>query len=120
MAVQKRVFGPSMTDRTWDKSWLSYTNMEQTLMRYGVERGAIVLVNNAPGYYAASRRPALSIPDGNVETTLAVARRYGAEYLLLEQNHPQGLTSLYEQPKDQDGLHYWFTYEGIQVFRIKR
>ena len=120
LVVQKKVYGSSLTDRIWDDSWLSYVGVEQTLRLHGVDSSAIVLVNNAPGYYVASQRPALSIPNGGPETTLEVARRYGVEYLLLEQNHPEGLTGLYEQPEDQPGLRHWFSYEGIQVFHIER
>ena len=77
------------------------------------------MVNNAPGYYAANRRPALSIPNGSVETTLEVAHRYGAAYVLLEYNHPDGLGELYKNPADQIGMKYLITYEGTHLFAVR-
>ena len=77
------------------------------------------MVNNAPGYYAANRRPALSIPNGDVETTLEVAHRYQAAYILLDHNHPEGLAKLYENPADQIGLEHLITFEGTHIFAVK-
>jgi len=77
------------------------------------------MVNNSPGYYAVNRRPALTIPDGGVETSLAVGERYEADYLILESNHPASLNSLYDHPMDLPGLHYLFTTDATRVFALK-
>jgi hypothetical protein len=81
--------------------------------------GDIVAVNNPAGYYAASSRPAIVIPDGAVDTLLAAARRFGARYVLLESNHPAGLEELYERPADQPGLRFLKTVEGTHIFVVQ-
>lgn len=118
LVAQKRVIGSAYQDPVWDNGWQSYVNLEQELTKGGITPDAIVMVNNAPGYYAANLREAISIPDGSVDTTLAVARRYGASILLLEQNHPSGLDDLYKHPANLPGMSYLYTYEGVHIFQI--
>jgi hypothetical protein len=119
LTVQKRVIGPSPAHPTWGSGWEAYTELEGVLRETGIGVDAIVMVNNAPGYYAANRRPAISIPNGGAEVSLEVAERYGAAVLILESNHPRGLDELYEHPKDLPGLEYLLDFEGTRVFSIK-
>ena len=77
------------------------------------------MVNNPPGYYAATERAAIVIPYGDVETLLKAALRYQAKYVILESNHPQPLDPLYENPEDQIGLNYLATYEDAHIFEIE-
>jgi hypothetical protein len=93
--------------------------LEGALQEAGIEPGEIVMVNNAPGYYVANHRPALSIPNGDVDASLAVAKRYGAAFLLLESNHPLDLRELYLHPMNLSGLHYLFTFEGTHIFALR-
>jgi hypothetical protein len=117
--VQKRVIGISINHPAWGRGWEAYLRLESALRAHGIDPQAKVMVNNAPGYYAANRRPALSIPDGGVDVSLAVAKRYNAAFLLLEGNHPRGLNELYQHPNDLPGLRYLFSYEDTRVFSIK-
>ena len=102
----------------WNQGQSSYSQLETALVTAGAWPGDIVLVNNPPGYYLACSRPALVIPDGGPTTTLAVAARYGARYLLLDQHHPQGLKDLYQNPETHPDLHYLTTFESTHIFKI--
>ncbi|MFQ5616570.1 MAG: hypothetical protein ACE5GO_08940, partial [Anaerolineales bacterium] len=62
----------------------SYRVVEQSLQKMGVGAGEIVMVNNPPGYFLASERPAIVIPYGDLATVLRAAKTYQARYLLLE------------------------------------
>jgi hypothetical protein len=118
LVTQKRVVGISFPPSAWDTSWREYRAIDQALYLEGIEPTASVLVNNAPGYYVANHRPALSVPNGDLSTALQVARRYGVNYLLLEVNHPKGLDSLYYSPGDNSGIDFLFEFEGTQVYRL--
>jgi hypothetical protein len=118
LAVQKRVLGASLCDPIWNHGLESYTRLEGALQDIGASPDAIVLVNNAPGYFIASQRPAISVPDGLMDVSLEVARRFGASYLLLEGNHPAGLDELFRSPGDRPGLQYLSSFEGAHIFEI--
>jgi hypothetical protein len=78
------------------------------------------MVANPPGFYLASGNPAIAVPDGDVNTLLRVARRYGAKYLILEEGStPGGLMPVYEHPADQTGLHYLGDDGGAQLYEIQ-
>jgi hypothetical protein len=96
-----------------------YSRVEQALQAGGIADDAIVLVNNSPGYYVASQRPAISIPYGDLQTVCEVARRYQVGYLLLEIDQIIGETQLYLNPSDRQCLHYLSTIAEVRVFEIK-
>jgi hypothetical protein len=113
-----RVIGADLNQPAWGRGEAAYARLEQFLQGAGAPAGIAVLVNNPPGYYGVTDRPALAIPDGDVSASLAVARRYGGAYLLLEPNHPRALEGLYTNPGDRPGLVYLLTMEGTHIFHI--
>jgi len=111
---------PGQAARTvWDEPYQRYSRVEQALQASGIADDAIVLVNNSPGYYVASHRPAISIPYGDLQTVCEVASRYRAGYLLLEIDQIIGETQLYLNPSDRQCLHYLSTIAEVRVFEIK-
>ncbi len=118
MAVSKRVIGSNLKEPVWDESWQEYARIERDLQAIGAKSTAIVLVNNPPGYYIATGRAAISIPDGNVDTTCLVAQRYDAGYLILEKDHPSGLSELFEHPRDLGCLRYMGKAHDAYLYAI--
>lgn len=104
----------------WGRGEAAYTLVEQALREAGAAPGQAVLVNNPPGYFAATGRPALAIPDGDESAARQVALRYGAAYLVLEGNHPRGLDSLYRRPEDRPGWRYLSSAAGAHLFAASR
>jgi len=102
----------------WNQDITRYVHLEQYLESQGAQPSEGVLVNNSPGFFIASERPSISIPYGDVQTVLEVARRYQARYLLLEFNQLTGVDDLYANPGDRPGLNYMATIEGVRVYQI--
>ncbi len=102
----------------WGSRSREYIQVEQVLQEYGAEKEDIVMVNNPPGYYLASRRPAVSIPYGDVTTLLAVAQRYQVRYLLLEFNQLQGDLDLYGLPVDIQGIQFLKKVGEVKIFEL--
>ncbi len=97
--VGGRVVGWGVESQPWGGSQRHYQQWGQYLDDAGIPRDVIILVNNPPGFYLASLRPAIVIPDGDTTNLLAAATHFDAKYLLLEFNHPPGLDELYAQPE---------------------
>jgi hypothetical protein len=102
----------------WDKSSVAYQQVDQALTGLGVERNQIIAVNNPPGFFVASGRPAIVIPDGPPPTMLAAAKQFKATYLILEANSVTGLRDLYAEPHSIQGLEYLKTVGQIQIFKF--
>jgi len=85
---------------------------------------AVAMVNSPPTFYYFSERPCLSVPNGDVETLLAVARRYGSDVLILDRNRPDPLATLYTGEIADPRVELWATldddYVGpVRVYRLR-
>ncbi len=122
---QGRVLGRGgLSDPAWNHDDAVYHQIAAWLGENAPPEAA-VLVNNAPSFHYHSHRPCLSIPNEELETVIAVARRYGARYLVLEQNHPRPLQALYlsEEEEPYPGLNLILTLgdvsgEPVKVYSI--
>lgn len=70
-----------------------------------------VAVNNPPGFTRVSGHSSIVIPDGDLTTLIAAMRRYGAEWVLLDANHPAQLAELYRDPTAADRLQLEHGFE---------
>lgn len=117
-----RVFGATSAianvQTGWDAPAERYTRIGASLQDLGISGEASLMVNNPPGFYLAAGRPSLAVPDGSPETLLAVARRYGACWVLLEPDHPVGLAALYAGPDTAPGLAYVAQLEDAHLLQV--
>lgn len=118
--VRERVIGPSLLNPIWNKQASLYNAVEQFILTEGVPEGTVVIVSNPPGYNAITGRSAIVIPDGDEQTVLDVAKRYGGNYLILEPNAvPRGLSNLYKNPYTHPGFEYLGSIEEVLIFEIR-
>jgi hypothetical protein len=90
-----RVLQGSLADPAWNRSARPYTQIAAWLDA-NASPEEVVMVNNPPAFSYYSGRRSVVVPNADLETTLAVCRRYGATYLVLEPNHPGPLAALYK------------------------
>ncbi len=112
------VIGADPASMAWNQSLAVYRQLEQSVVQFDPSQHAGVLVNNPAGYSLVSARPAYVIPNGGLETLLAVARRYDARYVLLDQNIPEGLIPVYEQPEQAPGLMKIASIDQTTLFQV--
>jgi len=79
----------------WNWTDAVYEEVGAWLDAYDVPDSTIVLVGNPPSFWYHVGRPSVVVPNGGEETLLAVARRYGVDYLVLDQNRPAPLAGFY-------------------------
>ncbi|MDY7080307.1 MAG: glycosyltransferase family 39 protein [Chloroflexota bacterium] len=87
----------------WRDADAAYIEVGHWLALEGVEE-ATVMVGNPPAFWYHTGRPAVVVPNGDVETLLAVADRYGASYVTLDWNRPGELAGLYAGDEHQPRL----------------
>jgi hypothetical protein len=104
----------------WGQENYAYSQIKTILDSKGMTDGAVVIVANPPGFYLASGNPAIAVPDGDVDTLLKVARRYGAKYVILEEGGtPRGLIPVYDHLVEQTGLQYLGDVGGTHIYAIQ-
>lgn len=105
----------------WETEDGLYAPVEQRLVESGAQPGDVVIARNPPGYYAVTGRPAIALPSSGLESVLAVASRYHARYLVLEEKGVTGdLRALYDSPDAIPSFGYLGETDGAKLFEILR
>jgi len=108
----------TMASRQWEVgSGEAYRKVGAWLSEHGLA-GATVMVNNPPGFALHTGQPAIVVPNGDVETLLAVADRYGATVLVLDTNRPRALAGLYAGEEAHPRLVMQAQLGEVQIYRI--
>ncbi len=111
-----RVVGKEAAQPLWDQSMKAQKAIESVLVEEGARPEDSVMVNNPPGYYAANRRAAYVIPNGDETVLLAAVNQYHPTYVILESNHPIGLDDLFAHPHDLLGLKLLSNHGDYQIY----
>jgi hypothetical protein len=90
------------------------------LVKNGAQPSDVVIVANAPGYFAANGRSAIIVPDENLESVRALAHQFNAHFLVLEKTYyTDPMIPVYQNPESQPGLTYLGEFDEIRIFAIK-
>jgi len=104
----------------WAKDDVIYPKVEEKLIESGIGQRDVVIVRNPPGYYLASRRQSISLPFGDESTILAVAKKFGAHYLILEKEGTFDIIQdLYDHPEDNPAFKYLGEVDSARLYRIE-
>jgi hypothetical protein len=84
---------------------------------------ATVMIGNPPAYRYHGGGLSIIVPNETIETTLQVARRYHADYLILDHNHPAPLTEVYTNTFTHPNLSLVQTFADtggspIYIFKV--
>ncbi|MCL5257125.1 MAG: hypothetical protein M1319_04940, partial [Chloroflexi bacterium] len=88
---------------TWDEHLDKYQAIGQWFEDKGLASQTVMIVD-PPGYYYATGQRSIVLSNDPVETDIALAAKYGAKYLVLEEARPDALTALYEEQSYPDLL----------------
>ena len=80
---------------------------------------ATVMVGNPPAFWYHTGHSAVVVPNGDESMLLAVADRYGADYVILDPNRPEPLAEL-QAGGEGAGLALVATFDGGQVRLYRR
>jgi len=119
LASRERLFSAEAGGSSWNAHNERYVHLEQYLLKRDTPLEEVVMVNNSPGYFAASGRPSISIPYSDLQEVCSAADRYQARFLLLEIDQIPAEAELFDHPKDKLCLQYLDTVDDVHIFWIK-
>ena len=97
----------------WGEGEDRYPAVEQFLVERGIKPDDVVIVGNAPGYYLATSRPAISIPYGGDQAIRAVSDQFNAYYLVLEPKNSK------PDIQKQNQFVYLGEINGAYIYKIE-
>ncbi|HET9906120.1 MAG TPA: hypothetical protein VFQ23_05755, partial [Anaerolineales bacterium] len=104
----------------WAKDDVIYPAVEKMFQDNGIGQQDVVIVRNPPGYFIGSGRSAISLPFGDESTIMAVAEKFDARYLVLEEDGTfESIQDLYDHPQDQPEFIYLGEVDGARLYRIE-
>lgn len=103
----------------WGSETERYRRVEAIIAESSTYKDDAVLVGNPPGYFNVSNRAAIAIPNEKLETVLEAANRYGAKFIILEDNGtPIPLEPIYENPDSNPLIQYLGEVDRARIFAI--
>jgi hypothetical protein len=109
----------SIIENDWNQFRRTYDRVEQMLVQNGAKPADAVIVANSPGYFVASGRSALIVPDEKLESVRALAHQFGARFLVLEKTYyTDPMIPVYKNPENQPGLTYLGEFDDVRIFEI--
>jgi hypothetical protein len=120
LVTTQRVIGNSWEKPLWNESQRFYSQLCSKVDFSNNTENKAVLVNNPVGFYLVCKKNALAIPVGGVNAVKQVAQKYGAEWLILEENHPPEIDQYYFFPQDFDGFHLLENEQTWKIYQFIR
>ena len=114
-----RILPSDEAGSSWNAGSQAYVAVNAALNQLAVPQEDVIMVNNPPGFFITTGRPAVVIPNGDVDTILAAARKYKVQYLILEKNTVKGLLALYQSPVDLPGLKFIESVGQAHLFQVQ-
>jgi hypothetical protein len=114
-------YGRVLRNNNWNKADALYPAIVVWIAQQN--SAATVMIGNPPAYRYHGGGLSIIVPNETIETTLQVARRYHAGYLVLDQNHPAPLTEIYTSTVTYPGLSLSQTFTDdagspVYIFKI--
>jgi len=120
LTTRERLFSAEGGRGSWNSNHERTEKLEQNLLKLDIPLDGVVMVNNPPGYFAASGRPAISIPFSDLQGVCMAAERYHARVLLLGIDQIPGETDWFNHPKDRLCLKYLDTIDDVRLFLVEK
>ena len=102
----------------WNRRQQGYDEIGHWLAARG-EKEAPVMVGDAPAFAWHTGLPAVAIPNEPPTTIVAVARKYGARYLVLDAARPRTTDALYSGQASYPGIDLLYEVEQWQLYTIQ-
>jgi len=120
LAFYIKVNGVGNIHPTWDSPAWQYTLIDDYLKTTEGDSSSPIMINDSPGYYAATDRPAIQLLKADLKTSLAAMEQFDVRFLVIANDHTDALAPLYNQPGDQSGLLLIGEIEGNYIYEYPR
>lgn len=88
----------------WNLPSENFRIVDEELQKLSDNNDFSVMVNDSPSFYAATGRQAIQLSSGSPQAILELMNKFKIKYLIVNQDCPESIKSLVENPGDQYGF----------------
>lgn len=114
----QKVQSPIDTQSIWDEKYLALTQFDEKLSNLNGGSDYIIMINDSPGYYASTGRAAIQLTSGSFASAIELMQKFNISYLVVSEDVPENLESLYLEPGDQHGLRLLTRIDDFYVYEL--
>lgn len=105
----------------WDRFNRVYISIEENLVLDGASLTETIMVSNPPGYFSATSRPAIIVPNETLDTIMTLAKKFDVTYILFDEKYCQLPKQDYcFKAVSMGDLVYLTSVEDIHIFKIRK
>jgi hypothetical protein len=120
LSLMIKIIGLTDLSTGWDKPSENYQLVDSYLRQKTGDADSRVMVNDSPGFYAATGRVAIQEAKADLTTIAQMFSKYQAKYLLVGKDHLPALDAFYKSKADQTNFKFigtngdYVIYEYLQ------
>jgi hypothetical protein len=105
----------------WDRFNRVYISIEENIALDGAPLTETIMVANPPGYFAITGRPAIIVPNENLDTILSVASKFDAAYIVFDEKYCQlPKQEFCSNTASMSDLVYLISVEDTHIYKINK
>jgi hypothetical protein len=105
----------------WDRFNRVYISIEENIALDGAPLTETIMVANPPGYFAITGRPAIIVPNENLDTILSVASKFDAAYIVFDEKYCQlPKQEFCSKAASMSDLVYLISVEDTHIYKINK
>jgi 4-amino-4-deoxy-L-arabinose transferase-like glycosyltransferase len=101
----------------WDDQYRAYQDIAKLVEKDG-GANSLVMIADPPGYFYITHQPSIVLASDDLDTNLAIAKRYGVSYLALGEARPPSLNLRSQKKETRPDLHLAMELGDTQIYRI--
>jgi hypothetical protein len=120
LSITIKVVGLTNLSPAWESATAKYQMLDQFLSQTIGDADSRVMINDSPGFYVATGRPAVQEANTSLPSVEEMFRKYEVKFLAIGKDHLPALDGLYESKSDLDHFIYtgsdgdYVIYEYLQ------
>jgi hypothetical protein len=103
----------------WDSPYEQFQQVHGYIAEINHSEDFTVMVNDSPGYYAATGGEAIQLASTTYSGIVELMRHFEVNYLLVDSNIPESIETLFSLPGDHGDLHLLGDFNDYFIYTLE-
>jgi hypothetical protein len=108
----------STTNQIWNQNYCEFSKIGQTIDQIDPNDQTPVMVNDSPGFFVMTGRPAIQMTVGDLNDTISAMKKFHSHYLILGADHSPEYDNLYLDVKNENGFIFIDKIDQFIIYEL--